>query len=953
MPFEEKADQIWEKAWEEGLSNDIIVLGKREKLELPAGSAPIVRNFLDVDKKTGRPCGYFYDVKTPDKGPTGEAQPPVYVALKRTDGQDFVSRKSNKGVAITTIEGLKELVNTVVLHTDITVHALSTLAALKGRDLSSHFCINWNGIIYQYADLADYTAHAGKDFNRQSIGIDLNLLIYNENNLGAEQNRDMKRTYDDYTAVYRAKLTEMFRAQGKSQKDIPKLLEDYEREKSRTMVLNGQTLTSPGYTPKQYEATIALLKLFVKLLDLPKMYPMKPDGKVLDLHLEGDDAKKLKGIIAHWHVSFERWDPGPGFDWERVLAGLTHEHNSFPISWDKSHVIQSERDIKKVHAAAQAMKRHTETMRLGGTFPLGPNQTWHGGVHFFPAKATLDETNKREYPVQAMFDGYVVAAHFEPERRSLGHNNFVLLRHDLQIPKRDGSVDKEGNPATLELRFWVLYMHLMPMDVTAEGAKKLAASKGKGPAWITRLHELSQAQEDKNDKGALAKKLKSFEERLKERDEKLRKAFESGAAVDDELTELVIFTPAELDDKYKKKLARFLKMGDGVTALIDPNQVAILYKEDGLKVKVSAGEILGYCGEIAVPTDEGEPKFEKGAHIEVFGNSDTVDAIDLDNHAEHFRTPQRARSANLTVTNADILGMIKDPNTTRAYRGLQLWSEERIAADDIRDFYARGTGDETDQDERYREQLRRSITYHVSEWSDQVDWIASLLRDGEKQKTWAELGNDTDFKAMIKTRQLFSREIRKFLPYVWLTEEVAKAIGLLGDKDKWDGRVYHFHPIHWLMWVTYDAMKRNRVFRTTLSLADLRRRREELDRKTDLASKGQKILAANKNDPPQAEAQFGKWLGTLDKELEKRPFYITKETKKKKPELSKKADELKKEIEQRARQQFGDKEEDDHQGVSEVVESTFANPKEVLKDLFDLPKKFEWKLGSAGLDSEE
>ena len=54
---------------------------------------------------------------------------------------------------------------------------------------------------------------------------------------------------------------------------------------------------------------------------------------------------------------------------------------------------------------------------------------------------------------------------------------------------------------------------------------------------------------------------------------------------------------------------------------------------------------------------------------------------------------------------------------------------------------------------------------------------------------------------------------------MWLTSEVANAVGLA--PDRWDGQLYHFHPIHWVMWVTYHATTRNRTYYTPTSLRAL------------------------------------------------------------------------------------------------------------------------------------
>lgn len=62
----------------------------------------------------------------------------------------------------------------------------------------------------------------------------------------------------------------------------------------------------------------------------------------------------------------------------------------------------------------------------GGYFPLGSNSTWHGGVHL---RVAYDTT------LVAPFDGEIVALRLDPNPvtalGAFGHNNFILLRHEL------------------------------------------------------------------------------------------------------------------------------------------------------------------------------------------------------------------------------------------------------------------------------------------------------------------------------------------------------------------------------------------------------------------------------------------------------------------------------------------------------------------------------------------
>lgn len=72
------------------------------------------------------------------------------------------------------------------------------------------------------------------------------------------------------------------------------------------------------------------------------------------------------------------------------------------------------------------LHRLVELAPSGGYFPLGGNNTWHGGVHFpRPQGATIF----------APFEATIVAARLDPDPKTAlgpsGHVNFILLRHEI------------------------------------------------------------------------------------------------------------------------------------------------------------------------------------------------------------------------------------------------------------------------------------------------------------------------------------------------------------------------------------------------------------------------------------------------------------------------------------------------------------------------------------------
>lgn len=101
-----------------------------------------------------------------------------------------------------------------------------------------------------------------------------------------------------------------------------------------------------------------------------------------------------------------------------------------------------------------------------GFYPLGSNQTLHGGVHL---PLPIPETQW----VKSSAPGYIVAARLskngaaEPVREFLNnHNGFVLVRHELveNVKGDPGATNASGakSPPPKPVPFYSLYMHMMP-----------------------------------------------------------------------------------------------------------------------------------------------------------------------------------------------------------------------------------------------------------------------------------------------------------------------------------------------------------------------------------------------------------------------------------------------------------------------------------------------------------
>ena len=648
---------------------------------------------------------------------------------------------------VKTLKDLAQSVSQVLLHTDLTSDSSMCFKALLARSLSTHFMIDWDGTIYQGLDPVFVAYHAG-DFNGASIGIDLNNRM---KNLEREPSETPYNPKHDLIATMSKK--------------------EYRRGGPERMRINGFWTKAWGYTDAQYQALLELLSVLTSTLDIKPFVPMDEKREVIPTMLQ--DAAGFEGILGHYHITENRWDPGPAFDWARIQAGLAREHNSFPVTLVANDNISNLLEKKKVEAYAQVFYDNTEQYEYGGWFPIGYNQNWHGGVHLHP--------KSQGQPVLAMFDGVVVAARFSKMPGAMGDANFVVLRHEIAIP----SVRK-GQDNTLV--FYSLYMHLDWMDVVNPPSGEDAIP------WVRDLH----ASKESDEEDEVDKLLDEGADEDAEEDE------DSDEEAEDEIDEE--YDPSDVAAQVRL-LDRILKTGN--RAAFEREQIAKIPWQDN-PIKVRSGDPIGRVGRFG-PPDEWEP----AVHVEIFADKGWDDAIDMGIHRRFFIELEPDLGADLFVDNRQILALFerdkKEPGAHRVVR-----------SESIAEFF----NDDDPTTEGAKRNLRMAITRHVSEWSDQVDWVKSLISSeawGDPPEDWR--GTVKRFKKIVRQSGIFREALMQVLPYVWLTKDVAEHLGL--DVEEWNGVLYHFHPIHFLLWLTYHSSQRIQVVSKGLTLKQIKRRRSK------------------------------------------------------------------------------------------------------------------------------
>ena len=109
---------------------------------------------------------------------------------------------------------------------------------------------------------------------------------------------------------------------------------------------------------------------------------------------------------------------GPRLDPLKALEALG------PWGMAEVYLPSGETLAQEVSSRVEQAHRLVEHSNRGGYFPLGANNTWHGGVHL-PVSGM----------VVAPFDGEIVAVRLDPSAERVhgahGSTNFILLRHEL------------------------------------------------------------------------------------------------------------------------------------------------------------------------------------------------------------------------------------------------------------------------------------------------------------------------------------------------------------------------------------------------------------------------------------------------------------------------------------------------------------------------------------------
>ncbi len=212
---------------------------------------------------------------------------------------------------------LQDKVDQFVIHFDVCGSSQKCFEVLHDqRGLSVQFMLDVDGTIYQTLDLKEGAWHATKA-NGRSVGIEIA-------NVGTFKPGDQDK---GLAGKWYAKGPD-----GKTRLTLPdpKLVPTLAagevlhpiRDEAVTGVIQGQEYAQYDLTPQQYDSLTKLTATLCKVF--PKIrcdYPKDDQGHLIPQALPNDAYNRYNGVLGHYHVQTNKNDPGPAFQWDRVIGG--------------------------------------------------------------------------------------------------------------------------------------------------------------------------------------------------------------------------------------------------------------------------------------------------------------------------------------------------------------------------------------------------------------------------------------------------------------------------------------------------------------------------------------------------------------------------------------------------------------------------------------------------------
>ena len=212
-----------------------------------------------------------------------------------------------------TLADLQREVRQFVLHYDMAGTSRQCFKVLQDvRNLSVHFLLDVDGTIYQTLDVQERAWHATVA-NDRAVGVE----IAHPGAYPQPMSAPMRRWYDKDEQGYFMVLPKWIKESGVR---TPNFVARPVRPEVVSGFVQTRTYHQLDFTREQYEALAHLCAGLNRALPrIALAVPRNGDGEVVDRALPPEQLGAFEGILGHYHVQTNKQDPGPAFQWERVL----------------------------------------------------------------------------------------------------------------------------------------------------------------------------------------------------------------------------------------------------------------------------------------------------------------------------------------------------------------------------------------------------------------------------------------------------------------------------------------------------------------------------------------------------------------------------------------------------------------------------------------------------------
>ena len=224
---------------------------------------------------------------------------------------------------------LQDRVDQFVIHFDVDFASRTCFKVLHDvRDLSVHFMLDVDGTIYQTLDVKE-RAWQATIANNRSVGIEIaNIGCYRVDQ--PEQIATLHQYYRKDANGHTQLVPGLLGKAGGVR--TPNFIARPAREDAVVGEIQHHPYEQYDLTPQQYDSLIKLTATLCTVLPNIKCdYPKDSNRKLITHTLTPEQWQAYQGVLGHYHVQDNKQDPGPAFQWDRVINGARKLMNQNPL----------------------------------------------------------------------------------------------------------------------------------------------------------------------------------------------------------------------------------------------------------------------------------------------------------------------------------------------------------------------------------------------------------------------------------------------------------------------------------------------------------------------------------------------------------------------------------------------------------------------------------------------